>query len=65
MPTPLPDEPRATKVLDVLVRPDVSNAARVVIALRRFGAPLSHLVIRNKLAAGRPQALADVAAPSR
>lgn len=115
--------PRATKDLDVLIRPDASNAARVVAALRRFGAPLPHLgvserdfetpgtvvqlgvppiridlitqasgitfdeamqdhgvltiegidvpvigrdaLIRNKLAAGRPQDLADVDALSR
>jgi hypothetical protein len=33
--------PRATGDLDVLVRPDEANAARVVRALVRFGAPLS------------------------
>lgn len=34
---------RATKDLDVLVRPDTNNAARVVRALDRFGAPLAQL----------------------
>jgi hypothetical protein len=33
--------PRATGDLDVLVRPSAENAARVLEALRRFGAPLS------------------------
>lgn len=33
--------PRATGDLDVLVRPDAENAAKVVRALVRFGAPLA------------------------
>ena len=33
--------PRATKDLDVLVRPTPSNAARVYAALAAFGAPLN------------------------
>ncbi|HTA88697.1 MAG TPA: hypothetical protein VK745_03955 [Polyangiaceae bacterium] len=33
--------PRATKDLDVLVRPDADNAARVYKALAAFGAPLA------------------------
>lgn len=32
--------PRATKELDILVRPDARNAARVHAALLEFGAPL-------------------------
>ena len=32
--------PRATGDIDVFVRPDASNAARVVAALLKFGAPL-------------------------
>lgn len=32
--------PRSTGDLDVLVKPDAENAARVVLALREFGAPL-------------------------
>lgn len=34
---------RATKDLDVWVRPDASNARRVMAALRAFGAPLHDL----------------------
>jgi hypothetical protein len=34
---------RATKDLDVWVRPDPANAARVIAALRAFGAPLHDL----------------------
>ena len=37
--------PRATKDLDVFVRPDPVNASRVIAALRQFGAPLSQLGI--------------------
>jgi hypothetical protein len=33
-------EPRATKDLDVFIRPSPSNAKRVIRALERFGAPL-------------------------
>lgn len=32
--------PRATGDIDILVRPDAHNAARVLLALRAFGAPL-------------------------
>ena len=35
--------PRATKDLDVWIEASVSNAARVLVALRRFGAPLGDL----------------------
>jgi hypothetical protein len=34
---------RATKDLDIWVRPDLSNAARVIRALQAFGAPLHDL----------------------
>lgn len=34
---------RATKDLDVWVRPDAENAKRVIIALKEFGAPLHDL----------------------
>lgn len=37
--------PRATGDLDVWVRPDHENAARVVAALARFGAPIQELGI--------------------
>ena len=33
-------EPRATKDLDVFIRPTPANAKRVLLALERFGAPL-------------------------
>lgn len=35
--------PRATGDLDLWIRPDAANAARVLQALRRFGAPLEGL----------------------
>ena len=35
--------PRATGDLDLWVRPSPENAARVLIALRRFGAPLADI----------------------
>ena len=64
---------RATKDLDVWIRPDPENARRVLAAIRGFGAPLhdrfadspvsilskQHL-LQNKRAAGRKQDLADV-----
>jgi hypothetical protein len=34
-------DPRFTKGLDVWVEPSVENAARVILALRAFGAPLT------------------------
>lgn len=37
--------PRATGDLDLWVRPDAENAARVIVALRRFGAPIDSLGI--------------------
>ena len=36
-------QPRATKDLDVLVKPDSTNAVLVFAALRQFGAPLQGL----------------------
>jgi len=36
-------QPRATKDLDILVRPDSTNAAAVFAALAQFGAPLQGL----------------------
>ena len=38
--------PRATGVLDVWMRPDGDNAARLITALERFGAPTTELNIR-------------------
>jgi hypothetical protein len=40
--------PRATKDLDVLVRPDPANAARVYRALAAFGAPLESFEVTEK-----------------
>lgn len=39
--------PRATKDLDLLVRPSAENATKVLAALRRFGAPLQGLTERD------------------
>lgn len=36
-------QPRATKDLDILIRPDAENAAALYAALARFGAPLEGL----------------------
>ncbi len=62
--------PRATKDFDVWLEASSDNAARVMQALRDFGAPLGDLTEKdlesgghgliNKRAAGRPQDLADV-----
>jgi len=38
---------RATKDLDVWVRPDASNAQRVIAALKAFGAPLHDLTVED------------------
>ena len=54
---------RATKDLDLWVRPEKANAQRVLQALSDFGAPLSDLsvdLITNKKTAARLQDLADV-----
>jgi hypothetical protein len=37
--------PRATGDLDIWVRPSRANAARVIVALERFGAPLFDLTV--------------------
>src|SRR6185437_9111175 len=37
-------QPRATKDIDILIRPDGENANSVYAALAKFGAPLEHLV---------------------
>lgn len=46
-------EPRYTKDLDVWVHNSAQNAARVVEALRRFGAPLEHDGITRETFAGK------------
>jgi len=43
---------RATKDLDIWVRPDSSNAPRVLNALRAFGAPLQDLAAEDFVKAG-------------
>src|SRR5271155_4505346 len=64
-------QPRATKDLDILVKADAENAKAVFEALAQFGAPLNVSGLRAsfisrddliaaKLAAARPQDLADV-----
>ena len=40
-------EPRYTKDLDIWVRPSDDNASRVWRALKRFGAPLADLTIKD------------------
>lgn len=40
-------EPRYTKDLDVWVRPTAANARRVHRALKRFGAPLANLRVKD------------------
>jgi hypothetical protein len=40
-------QPRATKDLDILVKPDVENAGAVYAALVRFGAPLNNLTFAD------------------
>lgn len=39
--------PRATGDLDILVRPTVANAQRVLAALKEFGAPLVDLTVED------------------
>jgi hypothetical protein len=43
---------RATKDLDVWVRPELANATRVIAALQAFGAPLQDLTESDLAAAG-------------
>lgn len=43
---------RATRVLDLWVRPTPGNAARVIAALRAFGAPLHDLTERDLTSRG-------------
>jgi hypothetical protein len=43
---------RATKDLDVWVRPERSNASRAIAALRAFGAPLQDLTESDLAVAG-------------
>jgi hypothetical protein len=44
--------PRATKDLDVWVEPSAENAARVLAALREFGAPLQGLTVEDLMTPG-------------
>lgn len=43
---------RATKDLDVWIRPELGNAARVIVALQAFGAPLQDLTEADLAVAG-------------
>ena len=45
-------QPRATKDLDILIRPDAQNAKAVYDALARFGAPLEGLTPHDLLDPG-------------
>lgn len=40
-------EPRYTKDLDIWVKPEIENAARVYAALKEFGAPLEGIKIKD------------------
>ena len=44
----LHSEPRYTKDLDIWIRPTKDNAARLYRALKRFGAPLQQLGLREQ-----------------
>lgn len=44
--------PRATGDIDILVRPDAQNAARVLLALQAFGAPLFQLSVDDLATTG-------------
>lgn len=56
--------PRFTGDLDVWVRPDARNAERVLLALRRFGAPLAaHGVSASDM--GRPGSVYQMGLPPR
>ncbi|WP_437781101.1 hypothetical protein [Sorangium sp. So ce1097] len=57
--------PRATKDLDIWVEASAENAARVMAALHRFGAPVSDLSEQDLATADRPQDRADVEALER
>ena len=64
--------PRFTGDLDILIRPTIDNASRLLKALDAFGFPATNLtpetvpyigretLIRNKRAAGRPKDLSDI-----
>ena len=56
--------PRATGDIDLFVRPDASNAARVLKALRAFGAPIdSHGITQADFE--RPGAVYQIGLPPR
>jgi hypothetical protein len=40
-------QPRATKDIDLLIKPDKENAKAVYAALVKFGAPLEHLTLED------------------
>ena len=56
--------PRATGDLDVLVRPDPDNAARLYRALQRFGAPVQSLEI-DQTDFTRPGMVCQIGLPPR
>ena len=59
-------QPRATKDLDILIKPDAGNAAAVYAALKKFGAPLGglgpdDLIERGKFfRMGTPPVMVDI-----
>jgi len=46
-------QPRATKDLDILIKPDPVNAAAVYAALAKFGAPLENLTPEDFIEKGK------------
>ncbi|MCU0626049.1 MAG: nucleotidyltransferase [Gemmatimonadaceae bacterium] len=51
---------RATKDLDVWVRPSHDNASRVFVALARFGAPLENIAVDDL---SRPDTIVQIGVP--
>jgi len=56
--------PRATGDLDILVRPSAANAAKVLSALARFGAPVDSLGIQQGDFV-RPELVCQIGVPPR
>lgn len=59
-------QPRATKDLDIFIKPDTANAAAVYAALAKFGAPLDELTPEDFIEPGkfyrmgRPPLMVDI-----
>ncbi|MBI3419739.1 MAG: hypothetical protein HY053_06375 [Proteobacteria bacterium] len=46
-------QPRATKDLDIFIKPDLANARAAFAALKKFGAPLGNLKPRDLIEPGK------------